>query len=436
MRNGYVPPVRSVRATTQSELSAGDPARAQEEIRSLTGLRAVAALWVVVFHFSFTPGDAWTPYWEFLRPVVLAGPLGVDLFFVLSGFVITLTYLDVIGPRWSTRATTAFLWARVSRIWPVHALVTTVFGAWLLFKATRVDDGYLAYQTVQPVVDLPHYLEQLLMVQLWHRPSYQGASFAGPAWSLSAEWLAYVAFPVLALLLWRMREAPAVVTGALAIACLVPFSYLSYAGGTVDVPYAWLLRISGAFLAGAFTCLAVRRIRRTARTERAAAVVAALAVIEILIGLWWGHWRGSGFAGVVAVLFPVLVGALALSRSGPSRLLSRPVMVHGGRISFALYLVHVPVFEVFWTLMAWSPGIAPGTGLGTFLIPHVLLFTVVLAHLAYRYVEEPARRAMRRRGPALPRREDVADDLGTGDVHGATTAELPRPREEEVGAPV
>ena len=173
----------------------------------------------------------------------------------------------------------------------------------------------------------------------------------------------------------------------------------------------------------------------------AAAVVAALAVIEILIGLWWGDWRGSGFSGVVAVMFPVLVGALALSRSGPSRLLSHPAVVHGGRISFALYLVHVPVFEVFWTLMAWSPSIAPGSGLGTFLVPHVLLSTVVLAHLAYRYVEEPARRAMRRHGPAMPRRRGVADDPGTVDLHGevavhGAVTEVPRPREREVGAPV
>jgi peptidoglycan/LPS O-acetylase OafA/YrhL len=97
--------------------------------------------------------------------------------------------------------------------------------------------------------------------------------------------------------------------------------------------------------------------------------------------------------------FPVLVGALALSRSGISRVLSSRPLVHGGRISFSLYLVHIPVFEVFWTVMGWHPRIGPGTGLWALLVPHVFLLPFVLAHLLYRYVEEPARRALRRLVP-------------------------------------
>ena len=67
------------------------PAALRGEIRSLTGLRIVAAVWVVVFHFSFTPGDAFTNVWKPLAPIVHTGALGVDRFYVLSGFVITLT---------------------------------------------------------------------------------------------------------------------------------------------------------------------------------------------------------------------------------------------------------------------------------------------------------------------------------------------------------
>jgi len=425
----------SERLVTDGVETVGKPAGPQREIRSLTGLRAVAAAWVVLFHFSFTPGDAWTPYWQFLRPAIGSGTLGVDLFFVLSGFVITLTYLDTVGPRWSVRGSAGFLWARICRVWPVHALVTTVFGAWLLWKSTRVSDGYLAYQAIQPKVDLPHLAEQLLMVQLWHRPTHQGASFVGPAWSLSAEWLAYVVFPVLALVLWRLRNAPVLVTGALAVASLVPFGYLSYSGGVVDFHYAWLLRIGGAFLAGAFTCLTVRRIHWSPRVDGVAALVAGVAVLEILVGLWWAEWRGWGHDGVVVVFFPVLIGALALSSRGPSRLLARPAMVHGGKISFALYLVHIPVFEVFWTVMGWSPRLAPGSGLGTLLIPHVLLLVVVLAHLTYRYVEEPARQALRRRGPDA--RRAVPDPVAVVVLPEAAlpAASLPRPRDEKVAEP-
>src|SRR3712207_8300439 len=50
------------------------------EIRSLTGLRIVAAAWVVCYHFSSAPGDSWSRYWEPVLPLVRSGTLGVDLF--------------------------------------------------------------------------------------------------------------------------------------------------------------------------------------------------------------------------------------------------------------------------------------------------------------------------------------------------------------------
>ena len=387
---------------TNAQPAAATSSPIRGEIRSLTGLRIVAALWVVVFHFSYTPGNAYSPYWVPFAPLVHSGALGVDLFYVLSGFVITLTYLEKLGPRPSVRGSVVFWWARVCRIWPVYALVITLFGGWLLYKSTRVTDGFLSWQVVQPVVDLRHWAEQLLMVQLWHHPHFDGVSWVGPAWSISAEWFAYVCFPLLALLLFRLRRLPAPVTGALAVLAMVPIALACYRTGGPAFDWAWLARIAGGFLSGALTCLAVRRVQRTEKVERVAAVVGVLALVEILVAMWWGDWRGQGqgdFGGVALVLFPVLVGALALSPRGLSRPLSTRPMVHGGRISFSLYLVHVPVFEIFWTFMAWHPRMGPGTALGEILVPHVLVGVVVLAHLCHRFVEEPARVLLRGRGP-------------------------------------
>jgi peptidoglycan/LPS O-acetylase OafA/YrhL len=372
------------------------------EIRSLTGLRIVAATWVVAFHFMFTPGDAWTRVWEPLAPIVRTGALGVDLFYVLSGFVITLTYLEKSGQRPGVRGTIAFWWARICRIWPVYAVVTTAFGGWILYKQTRTTDGFLVWQHAQPDVSVWSYLQQLAMVQLWDQPTFDGSSWVGPAWSISAEWLAYVLFPLLVLALWRCRRLPAWVTGASAVACMLPFAYICYRTGSPYYDWSWAARIGAGFLSGALTCLAVRRVRITPHVERIAAAVAALAVVEILLGLWWGHWRGQGgeeYGGVVVLLFPVLVGSLALSTRGLGRLLATEPMVHGGRISFSLYLVHVPVFEVFWTHMGWYPTIGPGSALGAFLVPHVLLACFLLAHLCHRHLEEPGRLWLRSRGP-------------------------------------
>jgi peptidoglycan/LPS O-acetylase OafA/YrhL len=397
------------------------------EIRSLTGLRIVAALWVVVFHFSFTPGDTYSALWEPLRPIVRTGALGVDLFYVLSGFVITLTYLQKMGRRPSGRVAVSFWWARICRVWPVYAVVTTLFGGWLLYKSSRVSDGFLVWQHTQPTVDLWHYLQQLLMVQLWGRPTFDGSSWIGAAWSISAEWLAYVLFPLAVLVLWRLRNAHPVVTGGLAVGAMLPFAHACFTTGDPYFPWSWALRIGAGFLAGALTCLAVRRISVTPRVERIAAGVAVLALVQVLVGLWWGEWRGQGegeYGGVVVLFFPVLVGALALSRSGLSRVLATGPMVHGGRISYSLYLVHIPVFEVFWTYMGWMPVIAPGSGLAGFLIPQVLLGTVVLAHLCYRFLEEPARLFLRHRGPGRWARGDRARPAPSQVV-------VPQPRVEQ-----
>jgi membrane protein YdbS with pleckstrin-like domain len=162
-------------------------------------------------------------------------------------------------------------------------------------------------------------------------------------------------------------------------------------------------------LAGAFTYLAVRRIRRTERTDRVATWLVAVSVGEVLLCAWWADaLGGGGRAAVAGVAFPVLVGALALSTGRISRVLSTGPMLLGGRISFALYLVHIPVFEVFYTAMEWYPLLRPDGAVASLLTPHVLLLPLPLAWLLYRYVEEPARRGLRdlagpRRLPATSR---------------------------------
>src|SRR3712207_3565819 len=94
------------------------------EIRALTGLRLVAALWVVAHHYwLLAPDRPWLHDLEPARPLLQTGWLGVDLFFVLSGFVLTHTYVAVLGRRPGLRPAASFYWARLSRIWPTWLVV-------------------------------------------------------------------------------------------------------------------------------------------------------------------------------------------------------------------------------------------------------------------------------------------------------------------------
>ncbi|MCW0215644.1 MAG: acyltransferase [Pseudonocardia sp.] len=386
----------------------------------MTGLRIVAAVWVVVFHFHFTALPGVADVVGVFGPLITAGALGVDLFFVLSGFVIAYTYLEQLGPRLRARDTGRFVWARACRIWPTYVLVFNLFGIWLVARSVFGSDPDIAFQGVQPRLGFGEWLQQMVMVQLWDQPFFDGASWVGSTWSISAEWLAYVLFPVAALVLYRMRNLPAGVLALGALGLMMPIAMAYLTTGSPYYPWSWAVRILGGFGAGALTYLVVRRLRSPggghgAGLRRAASWIGTGTPVLIVVGLLAGELAGPGRGGVVIVLFPLLVGSLALAESpdgkqrGLARLLSTDRMVHGGRISYALYLVHIPMFEVFWLALRRFGGydgvsvLAADTLLAHVVGLLVLVATVPVAHLLFVGVEEPARRRLRVLG-SIPRR--------------------------------
>jgi peptidoglycan/LPS O-acetylase OafA/YrhL len=80
-------------------------------------------------------------------------------------------------------------------MWPLYLVVLHVFGLWLVAKLVWGHDTNVAFQAVQPVVSVTEWVRQLAGVQMWDHAYLDGASWVGPTWSLSAEWLAYLLFP-------------------------------------------------------------------------------------------------------------------------------------------------------------------------------------------------------------------------------------------------
>ena len=189
--------------------------------------------------------------------------------------------------------------------------------------------------------------------------------------------------------------------GAAAIALMTPIAHAYLLTGSPYYPYSWLVRIAlrvrrrGAGLPGG----APGPARRPALRHRSSA--AALPVL-IAVGLVLGERLGPGRGGAVIALFPLLVGALALADRGPAMVLARPWAVHGGRVSYALYLVHIPMFEVYWTALQHVRALGPHTLLAHLTGLGVLVATLGVAAVAYRCVEEPARRRLLRGAQARP----------------------------------
>ncbi|MBW0113119.1 acyltransferase, partial [Pseudonocardia sp. KRD-182] len=358
-------------------------------------------MWVVAFHFHFTAMTGVTEVVGVLGPLITSGALGVDLFFVLSGFVIAHTYLASMGPALHVGTTARFVWARFCRMWPVYALVFHLFGLWLLARLVLGSDDVIAFQGVQPIVSVGQWVQQLLMVQMWNNEFLDGASWVGPTWSISAEWLAYLLFPVAALVFFRLRNLPLLVLGVGAVALMLPIASAYATAGDPYYEWSWAVRILCGFGAGVLVHLVVRRLPRTEPVRRVASTTAWLLPLLMAVGLYCGQFVAPGFGGVVIVGFPVLVGALALADRGPATVLSRPALVQGGKVSYSLYLVHIPMFEILWLAQAYVPALRGGV-LGHLVALAVIVATYPVAAAAFRFVEEPARRRLRRIG--APRR--------------------------------
>lgn len=372
------------------------------EIKALTGLRIVAAVWVVLFHFRPLLRAAAPDFSDALAPVLNCGAQGVDLFFILSGFVLTWNYLERMGWSWSTRATLHFLWLRLARVWPVYLVTLHLAAVWVLFT---LHVGHVPSEDVSRLTAVS-YVRQLLLVQLWFQPYFDGSSWDGPAWSISAEWLAYLLFGVLVLVIFRMAHATRARTLIwLAFGATLPPVLLLLASGQFYTPWSWLPRIVMQFTAGALVAAAVIRLRLTDRARRGAGYLSIL-LIAAMVGLLYlldGHpvpgVIDSG--GLVDVLFVPLVMTLAMGVGSLPMLLSNRMTVFGGQISFCLYMVHELV-HTSWTWAAEQFQLTlQGFG-GKLTVIGLLAIATGIAIALFYFVEEPARRWMRRMA-------DVAD---------------------------
>ncbi|MBN1093840.1 acyltransferase [Blastococcus sp. TML/M2B] len=383
----------------------------------------------MLFHFT----NQLAPYLSavpFAGQVAAAGWTGVELFFVLSGFVITRAYAEELGrPR--LRSLVRFVGGRFARVWPAWAAVTLAMAGWLW--AIREAGWAADLVNPHPAVDAPALLGQLAMTHMWGRDELAGASYVLPGWSISVEWAAYLAFPLLALLLRPLRRLPASVLLVLSVLAVSPLVVIAAVEGPYNSQLPWELRIACAFTAGALAALAVGRARRAAWEPFAAGAVRVIPLL-VLLGILWAGWRrtmpgaGGDHVGVVVVLFPVLVAALALTERGLAQALSGRALVFGGRISYAVYLVHFVVLDVLLTVLWQDPAkhnvLGPGLALAA---PFLVLGCFGLAAGLHRYVEEPGRRLVVRGLDRLLPVETVADDR-TGRLDLRTLPPLPAAR--------
>ncbi|MFD1696609.1 acyltransferase family protein [Roseibium aestuarii] len=366
-----------------------------DKLLSLESLRGLAALSVALFHFdvgshlnSTLTARAW---------------MMVDLFFVLSGFVIALTYRDKIL-RLPDLA--VFQWKRFKRLYPLHVTMLLIF---LGIEVLKWVVGHLNIaQANNPPFssnDLGSFVQNLLLIQAWVSPQM---TWNFPSWSISAEFYTYLIFGIFFLIAKRSLGlllpllAVTIIASGLALAGqfgtdinLFPFRCL----------YAFGIGVVGQILFARYA------LAGTLRTSTTAAVMLIATVLLVTLGT-------TAFGSPAFPAIPLVFCALILSLAATCedavviRIASLRPLVHLGTISYGVYMIHAAVWWVYRQvaiMVLHAPSSVNGEGMVTIKFESPLTadaftlsglaLTVLLAHLSYTYLETRFYRSSRSARP-------------------------------------
>jgi peptidoglycan/LPS O-acetylase OafA/YrhL len=326
------------------------------KIPGLTGLRGIGAIMVMLYHLNGTS----------TLPVIRDGYAGVDLFFILSGFVLSHAYRSDFRV-FSGEAYARFLVARVARIYPLHLAVLAALAVFVAaFPAFAI-----RYDLADQRWSLGALFASALLVQNWAH--FLPTCWNAPAWSLSAEVFAYLLFPVITLFAHRFVGRRWPIVGA--AACLgAMVAALTIRGADLrEAGEPGMLRMLCEFTSGTLLYRAVESGIVVTRHVEAAAV--ALLVLAVSI------------EGPMAMLMPFAFAAIVLSASQTGSAIatatSLPIVLWLGEVSYSIYAVHWVIIQIAnWRIYDLPVPVFDAIVIGTVL---------VIAALAYRYVERPAR---------------------------------------------
>ncbi|GAA1961479.1 acyltransferase family protein [Kitasatospora viridis] len=368
-----------------------------QQFPSLTGLRFLCALAVFLTHAWYV-ADVFrdSRIRQGVKAVLPLGMVGVSVFFVLSGFVLT----------WSARPqepARAFWRRRAAKIYPNHLVVWVVLLVFVAVTGSAVTGGHGSGVPWLPA------LANLLLLHAWSPDPAYTAGLNIVTWSLAVEAFCYLLFPFLLRQVRRLPERwlwAAAGAAVLTVWLVAVVASLCHGGRTVPdvgvsqyefwIPYFFPLGRLPEFVLGML-------LARLARSGRAVAPGIGWSALALVLAL--GAGLGTlPFAFLPAAVTVVPVAALILSaaaadRAGRRTWLARPRLVRLGAESFAFYVVHWPVIMIAHWLLGggrWSTPVAFGATGG------FLLLALLVARLMHRHVELPAMgRWSRPRRPAL-----------------------------------
>lgn len=372
------------------------PARSKPEIKSNTALRGIGALLVMVYHL----GEIKTAPGEVTRFIDLGAniDLVLDMFFLLSGFIMAYIYAETFSKTVSGKSMGRFLWFRFARTYPVHIfalLIYLVERSFYIFSYAHL--GNFLHVPVPPAIfytdpnlqNTPFTL--LANILLIHGVGVTSQlSWNYPSWTLSAEFAAYVVFPFLCLYIGRFGKIGAVIQIAL---CVGAYLALEAVYGDLNVPgYDGAIRCVPGFAIGVAIYTLSSYVKEL--SDRQLHVAQGISLAVLLLTYSYAHSQV-----LVMITLAVFVWLTTENRGWVSSALSWSPLHYLGLLSYSIYMTHVtvgkPVFPVL-DLIGDRLGLADEWWWLYFTLAVAMGVTIGISVLIFRYVEMPARIALDR----------------------------------------
>jgi peptidoglycan/LPS O-acetylase OafA/YrhL len=373
-----------------------------KQIGALTSLRGIAALIVVVFHFAYyilpSTGEILSSHSNFFRN----GYLSVDLFFMLSGFIMTHVYLDRFDLGVRKSSYWEYLRSRFARIYPLHLFTLAVLVGLELVKIFLPN-----FHAFTGQFTLTSLFANVLMLQAFDLSCppllWCNTYWNEPAWSISVEFVIYCLFPFILFAL--LKTKPRTDTIVYICALIAIFLLIKFTRGTLStiVGIPAIGRCGLECVLGIITYKIYRSNKYQEYLKSDILAIAATILITSIMHTWVDNLHGLHDWSSLPV-FSILILALAHNSSGLIfKLMNSSLLLYLGTISYSIYMVQwclAELLKTFWLAKFQVIFGSNFTGdrsilaLGLF-IPVVLL----TASLTYKFVEVPMRdRLQPRRG--------------------------------------
>jgi len=344
------------------------------DLRFLTGLRGVAALYVCFYHIKlYIEPYVYPKVFTFIQ----VGYLAVDFFFILSGFVIALTYFDKINTT-SGRDILLFYSKRVARIYPLHLLLLLMYlSIPLVYVLTgRTMSGDERY-------GIDSFLMSLLLIQNWGLTNTLVWNI--PSWSISTELFAYLMFPFIVVTIRRINShfqlrglLLTIVSLFLLVALLYEYYEAEGLGQYITSLGVWRCLIG--FTIGVLLWNFYHGYKEWLATY--SKILFYLGGAVLILGSYsktYNYWY-------IHLSFSLLILGSIYYRNFVTAFCSTKVILWLGEISYSIYLIHYLVKDWFKILFLEGPSAS------LLWIAGYLAVVLLLSHFTYKIVEMPGKR--------------------------------------------